>query len=231
VSVQDTWPAAGTLAIVVAMVAIFYFQFLYTTLDEEMARINGVRTRFVNTLQLVLISLVIVVCGRMVGFLMITALTIPLFQLILFGFIDQTVKNVPTVVVDQDQTRQSRELLEMIEQGKIDTTFLISHRAPLEQAAEMYRHWHDEQEEVYFVHRGRLEMEFGDGTTHVLEEGGVGRVDPSTVRKLRNIHDGDTVYICFGGKDGYVGRDAHCFLKKDIKPPRRKPGFISGVVR
>jgi len=30
---------------------------------------------------------------------------------------------------------------------------------------------------------------------------------------------------------GYVGKDAHCFLKKEIKPPRRKPGFISGVVR
>lgn len=32
----------------------------------------------------------------------------------------------------------------MIEQGKADTTFLISH-ASLEDAAEMYRHWHDEQ--------------------------------------------------------------------------------------
>jgi hypothetical protein len=32
-------------------------------------------------------------------------------------------------------------------------------------------------------------------------------------------------------RPGYVGRDAHCFLKKDIKPPRRKPGFLSGVVR
>ncbi|MFO0757356.1 MAG: ABC transporter permease [Byssovorax sp.] len=45
---------------------------------------------------------------------LITALTIPLFQLILFGFIDQTVKNVPTVVVDQDQTRVSRELLDQL---------------------------------------------------------------------------------------------------------------------
>jgi threonine dehydrogenase-like Zn-dependent dehydrogenase len=36
-------------------------------------------------------------------------------------------------------------LLEMIEQGKLDTTFLISHRASLEDAATMYRHWHDEQ--------------------------------------------------------------------------------------
>jgi hypothetical protein len=32
-------------------------------------------------------------------------------------------------------------------------------------------------------------------------------------------------------RPGYVGRDAHCFLKKDIKPPRRKPGFTSGVIR
>jgi hypothetical protein len=32
-------------------------------------------------------------------------------------------------------------------------------------------------------------------------------------------------------RPGYVGRDAHCFLKKEIKPPRRKAGFISGVLR
>ena len=29
----------------------------------------------------------------------------------------------------------------------------------------------------------------------------------------------------------HVGREPHCFLKKEIKPPRRKPGFTSGVVR
>ncbi len=32
-------------------------------------------------------------------------------------------------------------------------------------------------------------------------------------------------------RPGYAGRDAHCFLKKDIKPPRRRAGFTSGVVR
>jgi hypothetical protein len=32
-------------------------------------------------------------------------------------------------------------------------------------------------------------------------------------------------------RPGYAGRPAHCFLKKDIKPPRRKAGFTSGVVR
>ena len=35
---------------------------------------------------------------------------IPIFQLILFGFIDQTVRNLPTVVVDQDRSTDSREL-------------------------------------------------------------------------------------------------------------------------
>lgn len=32
-------------------------------------------------------------------------------------------------------------------------------------------------------------------------------------------------------RPGYTGSDARCFLKKEIKPPRRKAGFISGVVR
>jgi hypothetical protein len=32
-------------------------------------------------------------------------------------------------------------------------------------------------------------------------------------------------------RPGYVAKEAHCFLKKDIKPPRHKAGFISGVVR
>ena len=37
-----------------------------------------------------------------------TALSVPIFQLLLFGFIDQNVHDLPTVVVDQDQTRESR---------------------------------------------------------------------------------------------------------------------------
>jgi hypothetical protein len=41
----------------------------------------------------------------------------------------------------------------------------------------------------------------------VLDPGGSARVDPSTVRKIRNVGDGDAVYVIVGGKDGYVGRD------------------------
>lgn len=68
-------------------------------------------------------------------------------------------------------------------------------------------HYHDIQEELYFVHRGAIEMEFGDGSIQRLGEGGMARVDAPTVRKIRNVGDGDAVYLCAGGKDGYIGRD------------------------
>jgi ABC-2 type transport system permease protein len=45
---------------------------------------------------------------------LVIALAIPVFQLILFGFIDQTVSNLPTVVVDQDETHYSRELMDKL---------------------------------------------------------------------------------------------------------------------
>jgi threonine dehydrogenase-like Zn-dependent dehydrogenase len=41
--------------------------------------------------------------------------------------------------------KYSEQLLAMIGEGKLDTTFLISHRASIEDGPEMYRHWHDEQ--------------------------------------------------------------------------------------
>lgn len=54
----------------------------------------------------------------------VIALTIPIFQLVLFGFIDQTVTNVPTVVVDQNMTADSRELMDKL---RATHTFQIKH--------------------------------------------------------------------------------------------------------
>jgi uncharacterized cupin superfamily protein len=70
-------------------------------------------------------------------------------------------------------------------------------------------HYHDRQEELYFVHRGTIEMEFGDGSTEELAEGAFARVDAPTARRIRNRGDVDAVYVIVGGKDGYVGRDGH----------------------
>jgi uncharacterized cupin superfamily protein len=69
------------------------------------------------------------------------------------------------------------------------------------------RHYHDRQEELYFVHRGRIEMTFNDDSIHVLGPGGAARVDPATVRKVKNVADEPAVYLVVGGKGGYVGRD------------------------
>jgi uncharacterized cupin superfamily protein len=70
-------------------------------------------------------------------------------------------------------------------------------------------HYHDAQEETYFVHAGQVEIRFGDGSTHTLGPGGIARVDAATHRGLRNIGDDDAVVLVAGGKDGYVGRDGH----------------------
>jgi uncharacterized cupin superfamily protein len=70
------------------------------------------------------------------------------------------------------------------------------------------RHFHERQEELYFVFRGEIEFLLGDGETITLGEGGVVRVAPTTVRALRNTSaDADATYFCVGGADGYVGRD------------------------
>jgi quercetin dioxygenase-like cupin family protein len=68
-------------------------------------------------------------------------------------------------------------------------------------------HFHDEQEETYFVHDGEVEFQLGDGDKQVLGAGGLLRVDPETVRGYRNVGEGEATILCIGGKDGYVGRD------------------------
>ena len=55
---------------------------------------------------------------------LVIALAIPVFQLVLFGFIDQSVRDLPTVVVDQDHTRYARELMDQLRASR---TFKITH--------------------------------------------------------------------------------------------------------
>jgi mannose-6-phosphate isomerase-like protein (cupin superfamily) len=84
-------------------------------------------------------------------------------------------------------------------------------------------HAHERQQELYFVHRGRVEMEFGDGSKQEIREGGAARVDPATVRRMRNLSDTeDAQYLVIGGAGGYVGRDG--VLPEGEESPRG-PGF------
>jgi mannose-6-phosphate isomerase-like protein (cupin superfamily) len=69
-------------------------------------------------------------------------------------------------------------------------------------------HYHEEQEELYLVLRGTIEIEFPDtGDSFRLSEGGLARVDPKTQRHISNPGPGEATYFIAGGKDGYVGRD------------------------
>lgn len=77
------------------------------------------------------------------------------------------------------------------------------------------RHYHYEQEETYFIHQGEAELEFGDGSVHRLGPGGIARIDPSTVRRIRNVGDGELVYVAVGGKDGYVENDGHLLASEE----------------
>ena len=84
-----------------------------------------------------------------------------------------------------------------------------------------FKHWHDEQDELYFVHRGRARVEVGDEVRE-LGEGGLLHVESTTPRLMSNASDSeDLVLLVVGGKGGYVARDGHLVdVERDL--PRRQ---------
>lgn len=85
---------------------------------------------------------------------------------------------------------------------------------------EGFLHYHDEQDELYFVHRGRASFEV-DGDEFELGPGGVVYVESTTPRKINNRTDEELVVLAVGGKEGYVGRDGQLVdVERDL--PRRQ---------
>jgi mannose-6-phosphate isomerase-like protein (cupin superfamily) len=74
---------------------------------------------------------------------------------------------------------------------------------------EGFLHFHDEQDELYFVHAGTARFEV-DGEERVLGPGGLVHVDSTTPRRFSNASEADDlVVLVVGGKGGYVERDGH----------------------
>ena len=71
-----------------------------------------------------------------------------------------------------------------------------------------FLHYHDTQDELYFVHRGTARFEI-DGEVRELGPGSLVHVESTTPRKFSNAGDDDLVVLVIGGKDGYVERDGH----------------------
>jgi mannose-6-phosphate isomerase-like protein (cupin superfamily) len=76
-------------------------------------------------------------------------------------------------------------------------------------------HYHDHQDELYFVHRGTAIFTF-EGEEHEVGEGGLVHVESTTHRMISNRTDGDLVLFIVGGKDGYVERDGHVVSDEDL---------------
>jgi mannose-6-phosphate isomerase-like protein (cupin superfamily) len=86
---------------------------------------------------------------------------------------------------------------------------------------EGFLHYHDTQDELYFIHRGRARVEVADETREV-GEGALIHVEAATPRRFTNLSDTeDLVMLVIGGKDGYVERDGHLVdMERDL--PRRQ---------
>ena len=65
-----------------------------------------------------------------------------------------------------------------------------------------------EQDELYFVHRGRARFEVG-GETRELGPAACATSSSTTPRRMTSVGDEDLVMLVVGAKDGYVGRDGH----------------------
>ena len=82
-----------------------------------------------------------------------------------------------------------------------------------------FQHYHDEQDELYFVHAGRAQVEV-DGEERLLEPGGMVHVTSTTPRRISNPGDEDLVLFVVGGKGGYVERDGHMVDDADVERRR-----------
>ena len=90
---------------------------------------------------------------------------------------------------------------------------------------EGFHHFHDTQDELYFVHSGRARVEVG-GEERVLGPGGLVHVESTTPRRVSNAsEDEDLVMLVVGGKGGYVERDGHMVDDADVA---RRAAFGSG---
>ena len=82
---------------------------------------------------------------------------------------------------------------------------------------EGFNHYHDAQDELYFVHAGTARVELG-GEERTIGAGGLLHVESTTPRKVSNASEtDDLILLVVGAKDGYVKRDGHMVDPADIE--------------
>ena len=81
-------------------------------------------------------------------------------------------------------------------------------------------HYHETQDELYFVHKGRIRVDVA-GESRELGEGGLFHASSTTPRRISNVGDDDAIVYIVGGKGGYVERDGH-LVDPEVDLPRRQ---------
>jgi uncharacterized cupin superfamily protein len=96
---------------------------------------------------------------------------------------------------------------------------------------EWLEHYHESQDELYFVHSGRACFRV-DGDELELGPGGMLHVESTTPRMVWNAGEDDLVLLMVGGKDGYVGRDGQLVNPDDLERRKRAgEGDLSAIQR
>jgi mannose-6-phosphate isomerase-like protein (cupin superfamily) len=67
-------------------------------------------------------------------------------------------------------------------------------------------HYHEAQDELYFVHTGRARVAL-PGEARELGPGELCHVESTTPRQITSVGDEQLVMLVVGAKGGYVGRD------------------------
>ena len=79
-----------------------------------------------------------------------------------------------------------------------------------------FHHYHDNQDELYFVHSGMARVEV-DAEDRIVGPGALVHVESTTPRRVSNASEtDDLVMLVVGGKDGYVERDGHMVDEADV---------------
>ena len=90
---------------------------------------------------------------------------------------------------------------------------------------EGFMHYHDTQDELYFVHSGTARFEVADETRD-LGPGGFLHAPSTTPRKVSNAGAEECVVLIVGAKGGYVGRDGQLVDPADLE---RRTSFGSAT--
>ncbi|HEX2506543.1 MAG TPA: GNAT family N-acetyltransferase [Gaiellaceae bacterium] len=89
---------------------------------------------------------------------------------------------------------------------------------------EWFNHYHERQDELYFVHRGTAGFDVG-GERLEVGPGALVHVEAATPRRFWNAGEDELVLLAVGGSGGYVGHDGHLVDPADVE---RRRAFRAG---